>query len=101
MLITAFQVNPQFYAFRWITLLLMQEFKFHGYINLWDTLLGDPEGPQVRELPFLHFSLNMWGMGSQSFILRTALIGNWGHGLLDQCYHLQLDSCIVWTPSYA
>ena len=46
-----FQVNPQFYAFRWITLLLTQEFKFSDCLHLWDTLLGDPEGPQVRELP--------------------------------------------------
>jgi hypothetical protein len=62
MIIPTFQVNPQFYAFRWITLLLTQEFKFHGCINLWDTLLGDPEGPQVRELTFLRFSTcGEWG----------------------------------------
>jgi hypothetical protein len=35
MLIPAFQVNPQFYEFRWITLPLMQEIKFHDCINLW------------------------------------------------------------------
>lgn len=45
----ASQVNPQFYAFRWITLLLTQEFQFRDCLSLWDTLLGDPEGPQVRE----------------------------------------------------
>ena len=49
----ASQVNPQFYAFRWITLLLTQEFKFRDCLSLWDTLLGDPEGPQVREPQFL------------------------------------------------
>ncbi|XP_031379433.1 TBC1 domain family member 13-like isoform X2 [Punica granatum] len=40
------KVNPQFYAFRWITLLLTQEFNFADSIRIWDTLLSDPEGPQ-------------------------------------------------------
>ncbi|KAJ6290046.1 hypothetical protein OIU76_028485 [Salix suchowensis] len=40
------KVNPQFYAFRWITLLLTQEFNFADSIHIWDTLLSDPEGPQ-------------------------------------------------------
>ncbi|KAJ3675717.1 hypothetical protein LUZ60_004759 [Juncus effusus] len=40
------KVNPQFYAFRWITLLLTQEFDFNDSLRIWDTLLGDPEGPQ-------------------------------------------------------
>lgn len=44
------KVNPQFYAFRWITLLLTQEFKFRDCIHLWDALLGDPEGPQATLL---------------------------------------------------
>ncbi|KAF8697124.1 hypothetical protein HU200_036117 [Digitaria exilis] len=44
------KVNPQFYAFRWITLLLTQEFKFRDCLHLWDTLLGDPEGPQATLL---------------------------------------------------
>jgi len=44
------KVNPQFYAFRWITLLLTQEFKFSDCLHLWDTLLGDPEGPQATLL---------------------------------------------------
>lgn len=39
-------VNPQFYAFRWITLLLTQEFNFPDCLLVWDTLLSDPEGPQ-------------------------------------------------------
>lgn len=38
------QVNPQFYAFRWITLLLTQEFSFPDVMRLWDTLLSDPAG---------------------------------------------------------
>ncbi|XP_061372983.1 uncharacterized protein LOC133315393 isoform X2 [Gastrolobium bilobum] len=41
------KVNPQFYAFRWITLLLTQEFNFADSLHIWDTLLGDPEGPQT------------------------------------------------------
>ncbi|XP_008808195.1 TBC1 domain family member 13 isoform X2 [Phoenix dactylifera] len=40
------KVNPQFYAFRWITLLLTQEFSFTDCLLIWDTLLGDPEGLQ-------------------------------------------------------
>ncbi|KAI3697088.1 hypothetical protein L6452_29833 [Arctium lappa] len=40
------KVNPQFYAFRWITLLLTQEFNFADILHIWDTLLSDHEGPQ-------------------------------------------------------
>lgn len=42
------QVNPQFYAFRWITLLLTQEFNFADSLRLWDSLLSNPDGPLVR-----------------------------------------------------
>jgi hypothetical protein len=38
------QVNPQFYAFRWITLLLTQEFSCPDVTRLWDTMLSDPAG---------------------------------------------------------
>lgn len=38
------QVNPQFYAFRWITLLLTQEFPFPDVVRLWDTLFSDIGG---------------------------------------------------------
>ena len=38
------QVNPQFYAFRWITLLLTQEFSFPDAVRLWDALFADPAG---------------------------------------------------------
>lgn len=40
------KVNPQFYAFRWITLLLTQEFDFADSLRIWDTLVSDPDGPQ-------------------------------------------------------
>ncbi|KAL2634368.1 hypothetical protein R1flu_005847 [Riccia fluitans] len=39
------KVNPQFYAFRWITLLLTQEFNFPDSLRLWDSLLSNPDGP--------------------------------------------------------
>jgi hypothetical protein len=39
------QVYPQYYAFRWITLLLTMEFSFNVCIHIWDAILGDPEGP--------------------------------------------------------
>ncbi|CAN6442355.1 unnamed protein product [Victoria cruziana] len=40
------KVNPQFFAFRWITLLLTQEFSFKTILRIWDSLLGDPSGVQ-------------------------------------------------------
>ncbi|KAK1264431.1 hypothetical protein QJS04_geneDACA016138 [Acorus gramineus] len=40
------KVNPQFYAFRWITLLLTQEFEFHDVMRIWDSLLSNPLGIQ-------------------------------------------------------
>ncbi|KAL3620008.1 hypothetical protein CASFOL_034920 [Castilleja foliolosa] len=47
------KVNPQFYAFRWITLLLTQEFNFADSLIIWDTLLSDPDGPQGNTLSSL------------------------------------------------
>jgi len=38
------QVNPQFYAFRWITTLLTQEYPFPDAVRLWDALLADAGG---------------------------------------------------------
>lgn len=39
------KVYPQYYAFRWITLLLTMEFSFNVCIHIWDAILADPEGP--------------------------------------------------------
>ncbi|WVZ52044.1 hypothetical protein U9M48_003139 [Paspalum notatum var. saurae] len=39
------KVYPQYYGFRWITLLLTMEFSFNVCIHIWDAILGDPEGP--------------------------------------------------------
>eukprot|EP00249_Psilotum_nudum_P019955 c27495_g1_i1 orf=620-2161(+) len=39
------KVNPQFFAFRWITLLLTQEFSFPDCLRLWDSLLSNLDGP--------------------------------------------------------
>lgn len=44
------QVNAQFYAFRWITLLLTQEFPFPDVVRLWDSLLAAPQGRQTALL---------------------------------------------------
>lgn len=41
------QVKPQYYAFRWITLLLTQEFNFQSIMRIWDSLLANPFGVQV------------------------------------------------------
>lgn len=38
------QVNPQFYAFRWITLLLTQDFPFPDVVRLWDSIFSDAAG---------------------------------------------------------
>eukprot|EP00216_Chloropicon_sp_CCMP2111_P005275 CAMPEP_0198237356 /NCGR_PEP_ID=MMETSP1446-20131203/3215_1 /TAXON_ID=1461542 ORGANISM="Unidentified sp, Strain CCMP2111" /NCGR_SAMPLE_ID=MMETSP1446 /ASSEMBLY_ACC=CAM_ASM_001112 /LENGTH=146 /DNA_ID=CAMNT_0043919489 /DNA_START=81 /DNA_END=518 /DNA_ORIENTATION=- len=38
------KIDPQFFAFRWITLMLTQEFHFPDVLRLWDTFLGDPRG---------------------------------------------------------
>eukprot|EP01114_Cavostelium_apophysatum_P013503 TRINITY_DN3283_c0_g2_i1.p1 TRINITY_DN3283_c0_g2~~TRINITY_DN3283_c0_g2_i1.p1 ORF type:complete len:457 (-),score=92.95 TRINITY_DN3283_c0_g2_i1:1237-2607(-) len=35
-------VNTQFYGFRWITLLLSQEFELPDVLRLWDSLFSDP-----------------------------------------------------------
>ncbi|KAK3001431.1 hypothetical protein RJ639_021831 [Escallonia herrerae] len=50
------KVNPQFYAFRWITLLLTQEFDFHSILRIWDSLLSNPFGVQVLLLSHLNTS---------------------------------------------
>jgi TBC1 domain family member 13 len=36
-------MNPQFYSFRWITLLLSQEFDLPDVLRLWDALFADEE----------------------------------------------------------
>lgn len=46
------KINPQFYAFRWITLLLTQEFSFDDILRLWDALLSSPDGPMEILLRF-------------------------------------------------
>ena len=38
------QVDPQFYSFRWITLLLSQEFPLPDTLRIWDMILSDPHG---------------------------------------------------------
>eukprot|EP00301_Raphidiophrys_heterophryoidea_P021321 c5789_g1_i1.p1 GENE.c5789_g1_i1~~c5789_g1_i1.p1 ORF type:complete len:639 (+),score=172.00 c5789_g1_i1:37-1953(+) len=35
------QISPQFFAFRWISLLLTQEFELHRVFRLWDAILAD------------------------------------------------------------
>ncbi|WCJ29634.1 Ypt/Rab-GAP domain of gyp1p superfamily protein [Euphorbia peplus] len=40
------KVRPQFYGFRWITLLLTQEFELQSILRIWDSLLSNPYGVQ-------------------------------------------------------
>jgi len=37
------KIDPQFYSFRWLTLLLSQEFELPDVLRLWDTLLADAQ----------------------------------------------------------
>jgi len=41
---TTSKIDPQFYAFRWITLILTQEHAFPDTMRLWDTILSFPKG---------------------------------------------------------
>ena len=41
-LLTNLKVSPTFYGFRWITLLMTQEWELPDVLRLWDTLLSDP-----------------------------------------------------------
>eukprot|EP01102_Stenamoeba_stenopodia_P013076 TRINITY_DN4189_c0_g1_i1.p1 TRINITY_DN4189_c0_g1~~TRINITY_DN4189_c0_g1_i1.p1 ORF type:complete len:403 (-),score=92.66 TRINITY_DN4189_c0_g1_i1:69-1277(-) len=36
-------MHPQFYSFRWLTLLLSQEFELPDTLRLWDSLFSDPK----------------------------------------------------------
>ena len=37
------KLKPEFYAFRWLTLLLSQEFRLPDVLRLWDSLFADQE----------------------------------------------------------
>ncbi|CAF1152234.1 unnamed protein product [Rotaria sordida] len=37
------KIKPEFYAFRWLTLLLSQEFRLPDVLRIWDTLFADQE----------------------------------------------------------
>ncbi len=37
------KLKPEFYAFRWLTLLLSQEFHLPDVLRLWDSLFADQE----------------------------------------------------------
>eukprot|EP01117_Protostelium_nocturnum_P010817 TRINITY_DN3900_c0_g1_i1.p1 TRINITY_DN3900_c0_g1~~TRINITY_DN3900_c0_g1_i1.p1 ORF type:complete len:400 (+),score=59.88 TRINITY_DN3900_c0_g1_i1:385-1584(+) len=37
------KLNPQFYSFRWLTLLLSQEFELPDVLRVWDSLFADPQ----------------------------------------------------------
>ncbi|QDZ19806.1 Rab-GTPase-TBC domain-containing protein [Chloropicon primus] len=43
-LVNRMNIDPQYFAFRWITLMCSQEFHFPDLIRLWDTFLADPKG---------------------------------------------------------
>jgi hypothetical protein len=37
------KLKPEFYAFRWLTLLLSQEFQLPDVLRIWDSLFADQE----------------------------------------------------------
>ena len=37
------KLKPEFYAFRWLTLLLSQEFQLPDVLRLWDSLFADQD----------------------------------------------------------
>jgi hypothetical protein len=39
----ALQIDARFYSFRWLTLLLSQEFELPDVLRLWDSLFADPQ----------------------------------------------------------
>jgi len=49
------QLNPQFYSFRWLTLLLSQEFELPEVLRLWDTLFSDKD--RFRHLLYICVSM--------------------------------------------
>lgn len=56
-------MNPQFYSFRWLTLLLSQEFDLPEVLRLWDALFSDPQ-----RFDFLNFCcVSMLQFVSNSF----------------------------------
>lgn len=36
-------IYPQYYSFRWLTLLLSQEFELPDVVRLWDSIFADPK----------------------------------------------------------
>jgi hypothetical protein len=42
-------IKPQFYAFRWLSLLLAQEFSLPDVISLWDTIFASTDRLQMTE----------------------------------------------------
>lgn len=87
-------MNPQFYAFRWITLLLTQEFNFADSLLIWDTLLSDPEGPQasVCPWPFLLFWQGGFGLGVTVFIFPCIFFGG-----QQQIWEIGIEDLVVFS----
>eukprot|EP00268_Persea_americana_P026078 TRINITY_DN25455_c0_g2_i4.p1 TRINITY_DN25455_c0_g2~~TRINITY_DN25455_c0_g2_i4.p1 ORF type:complete len:149 (-),score=8.93 TRINITY_DN25455_c0_g2_i4:24-470(-) len=70
------QVKPQFYAFRWITLLLTQEFDFHEIMRIWDSLLSNSLGIQVLFLFWIIRCMPLMFNGKLSSNLIILMEGN-------------------------
>lgn len=69
------KVDAQFYAFRWITLLLAQEFKLDDVYRIWDVILSDSNGRmdcllRVCCAMVLHLKSQLMS-GDFTYIMRT------------------------------
>jgi hypothetical protein len=89
------KVVPQFYAFRWVTTLLTQEFAFPDAVRVWDSLLGDAAGREdclqrlcvamvllVREEVGVRSCACFWGRcsGLERAMGSCCLFGAWSCG---------------------
>jgi len=80
-------LNPQFYSFRWLTLLLSQEFELPDVLRLWDSLFADP----------VRFEFLLYVCCAMLVCLRENLLdGSFADNLkLLQSYPLQDIHCIL------
>jgi len=94
------QLKPQFFAFRWITLLLSQEFILPDVIRLWDSLFSDPDRFEF----LLHVCCAMLVLLrdhilSGDFALTLKMIQNFPHDRIDMATVIQ-KAVEIKSPKY-
>lgn len=84
------EIKPQFYAFRWITLLLSQEFSLPEVVRLWDSIFAMNER--------LDFGFLLSTCCAMMILLREELLeGDFAHNmkLLQNIQHNEIDGVSV------